>query len=64
MNAFTVLFGFLLAAYLAMAVWREWHNAPAPRVPVWLAWTMLGLFIAFGALRNLPWYPFTLLAPH
>jgi hypothetical protein len=30
--------------------------------PVWI-WTLLALVVAFGVLRNLPWYPWTLLAP-
>jgi|GEM_PF-36341 len=29
-----------------------------------LAWTITAIIIAFGILRNLPWRPFTLLAPH
>ena len=31
--------------------------------PVWI-WTLLGVIVAFGVLRNIPAYPFTLLAPH
>lgn len=27
-------------------------------------WAILALLILFGILRNLPWWPFTLLAPH
>ena len=30
--------------------------------PVWI-WTLLGVVVAFGVLRNIPAYPFTLLAP-
>ena len=30
--------------------------------PVWI-WTLLGVVVAFGVLRNIPVYPFTLLAP-
>jgi hypothetical protein len=30
--------------------------------PVWI-WTLLGVIVAFGVLRNIPIYPFTLLAP-
>ena len=30
--------------------------------PVWI-WTFLGVVVAFGVLRNIPVYPFTLLAP-
>lgn len=34
-----------------------WH--PRPR----LAWTLVAVIVAFWILRNLPWWPFTLLAP-
>jgi hypothetical protein len=37
------------------------RSAP-PVKPVWI-WVLLGVVIAFGVLRNLPAYPFTLLAP-
>ena len=30
--------------------------------PVWI-WTLLGMVVAFGVLRNIPVYPLTLLAP-
>ena len=30
--------------------------------PIWV-WTLLGVVVAFGVLRNIPVYPFTLLAP-
>jgi Protein of unknown function (DUF2752) len=30
--------------------------------PAWI-WTLLAIIVAFGVLRNLPWQPFTLLAP-
>ena len=30
--------------------------------PVWI-WTLLVVLVVFGVLRNLPWQPFTLLAP-
>ncbi len=29
----------------------------------WLGWTLLGVVVAFGVMRNVPQYPFTLLAP-
>ena len=28
-----------------------------------LVWLLFGLIVAFGVLRNLPWYPFSALAP-
>ena len=30
--------------------------------PIWI-WTLLGVVVVFGVLRNIPVYPFTLLAP-
>jgi hypothetical protein len=27
-------------------------------------WTLLGVILLYGILRNLPWYPLVLLAPH
>ena len=30
--------------------------------PIWI-WTLLGVVVVFGVLRNVPVYPFTLLAP-
>jgi len=35
----------------------------AVQTPRWALWTMLVVFVLFGVLRNLPWMPFTLLAP-
>lgn len=29
----------------------------------WMGWLALAMVIAFGVLRNLPWWPFCLLAP-
>ena len=31
---------------------------------VWLPWVALGTLIAYGILRNIPAWPFSLLAPH
>jgi hypothetical protein len=30
----------------------------------WMPWVLLGVLITFGVLRNIPYYPFNLLAPH
>jgi len=30
----------------------------------WVPWTLFGVIVVFGVLRNLPWLPLTLLAPH
>jgi hypothetical protein len=48
----------------SLGIWRR--NTPTREVagsPVW-PWVIGALLILYGILRNLPWYPFTLLAPH
>ena len=35
-----------------------------PQLPSWTSKALLVLIILFWILRNLPWYPFNLLAPH
>jgi Protein of unknown function (DUF2752) len=32
-------------------------------IPVWLVVVFIGVVVAYTVARNLPWYPFTLLAP-
>ena len=32
--------------------------------PTWLAWSLTAFVVVFGLVRNLPWWPFTLLVPH
>jgi hypothetical protein len=49
-----------------VSVWRgaaiQWHR---PRwVPAAWRWGVVILIVAFGILRNVPTWPFTLLAPH
>jgi hypothetical protein len=62
----------LLPALAASAVWTyglrgSMSNQPArvrPRGAFNWAWFLLLVIVAFGILRNIPVYPFTLLAPH
>jgi hypothetical protein len=59
-----------LAFWGGRAVWR-WVRGRTPQEPPplqrsfrpWMVWTFAGVIIAFGVLRNLPWKPFSLLAP-
>jgi hypothetical protein len=66
MNPLLFVLGSVATGLLATAVIREWKgNAPViPQLPAWPAWVLVGLVIAFGLVRNLPWWPFTLLVPH
>lgn len=64
MNAAVVLVVVSGIGVMGQAVSSEWQGRPAKGVPSWLAWSLAGMLVAFTILRNLPWWPFTLLAPH
>lgn len=49
--------------WLLAAVIQEWRRRPMPVFPAWAAWVLVALVLGFGVLRNLPWWPFSLLAP-
>jgi len=66
MNAAVVVLLLVAVTLVGIAVVREWKGRPdaLPLIPGWLAWSLAIFVIAFGVTRNLPWWPFTLLAPH
>jgi hypothetical protein len=66
LNALTVAAVPLLAYLLANVVWCGLAGAKSrPRsLPSWAAWVIAGSIGAFWVARNIPVYPFTLLAPH
>ncbi len=43
--------------------WAGMRALPAPRMRGWYGWAALGIIVAFGVLRNIPAWPFRLLAP-
>lgn len=63
-----------LAALPVLGFWSvrgvaRWVRGEPMREPKylnrpWFVWTLGGIVFAFGILRNLPWPPFNLLAPH
>jgi hypothetical protein len=57
-SVFGALYGcaWLAAGRRQMAILRP--------IPARAGWLMLASVVAFWLLRNLPWWPFTLLAPH
>jgi hypothetical protein len=60
----------LLSPYLLLALvrwtwfWLWGTEARRSLFPARYTWLILGVFIAYWVLRNVPAYPFTLLAPH
>ena len=66
LNLFTPVV--IVAAVAAWAMWlRAAWGRPAIALPQPIAtrasWALLGLLVAYGALRNLPFEPFRALAP-
>jgi hypothetical protein len=55
---------FLLIA-LGRAFYRDWLDPSLPRLQLrpYIGWVYLALVAAFLLARNLPWTPFTMLAP-
>ena len=64
MNAAVVVIAFAGVGVISTSLWCEWQGKPARGVPSWLAWSLAGFVVLFTVLRNLPWWPFTLLVPH
>lgn len=64
MNPAITLLALVSAGILCAGVWREWRGGKRTPFPAWLAWSVAGFVVVFGLVRNLPWWPFTLLVPH
>jgi len=53
-----------LLVWAIISLWRALcHNRPPLRAPLGAARILLIVIVAFWIARNLPWWPFTLLAP-
>lgn len=63
MNPLAVLALPFLLWFTALLFWRLWRNKPLPDVPLWLPWVTLAVILAYTIARNLPWEPFSWLAP-
>ena len=64
MNPAVFLLGLVFAGVMVCGIWQEWRGGSRPVFPGWLAWSIAGFVLVFGLVRNLPWWPFTLLVPH
>jgi hypothetical protein len=64
MNAAVAVIALSAAGLLLAGVWREWRGGTSLGriLPVW-AWSLAAFVLVFGLVRNLPWWPFTLLVP-
>lgn len=56
-----VIFGYVLVSMVLLAV----RGRGLPMWPTWprFLWAFLFVLVVFGLLRNLPWWPFTILFP-
>ncbi|MBN2161970.1 MAG: DUF2752 domain-containing protein [Pontiellaceae bacterium] len=63
MNPLTVMLLPLIAVLAAEELLLGRHRLTQQIRPAYL-WILLATFIIFGIIRNLPFYPFTCLAPH
>ena len=64
MNPAVFLLALVFAGVMVCGIWQEWRGGSRPVFPGWLAWSIAGFVLVFGLVRNLPWWPFTLLVPH
>jgi hypothetical protein len=63
MNPLAILSLPLLLGWLLLAFVRHLRGKPLPRVPSWLPWVAIAVVILYTVARNLPWEPFSWLAP-
>lgn len=64
MNPLVILYLAGLIGWLGLGSYLEFRGRAVPALPGWTGWLLGGGVLLFGILRNLPWWPFTLLAPH
>lgn len=56
-----------LALYILISgmQWVIWgRETVSMRIPVWIPYVVLAIVLLYGIMRNIPIYPFTLLAPN
>ena len=65
LNALMVLSApFLVYAFLSQGLDALGRRVlPRPFLPSWTIWSLLGVILAYWVLRNVPVYPFSVLAP-
>jgi len=63
MNPLAVLCLPVFAWLAATICYRLYKGRPLPKVPLWLPWVALAVILVYTVARNLPWEPFSWLAP-
>jgi hypothetical protein len=52
-----------LVWFMLLLLYRLYKGKPLPGMPTWLPWTILAVIVLYTVARNLPWEPFSWLAP-
>jgi hypothetical protein len=63
MNPLAVVSLPVLLWFVLWCLRRVWQGRPLPNMPSWVPWAALILVVAYTVARNLPWEPFSWLAP-
>jgi hypothetical protein len=63
MNPLAVLSLPLLLGWLTLAFVRHFRGKALPRIPSWVPWAAIAVIVFYTVARNLPWEPFSWLAP-
>ena len=58
------LVGYAVAIELTAWVLGDRYRGPRVRLPAWGYWILIATILGYWVLRNVPVWPFTLLAPH
>ena len=58
---YLLIFGYLFVSLISLAI--RGRGVVALDRNLYLLWAIIGVLITFGILRNLPFYPFTILFP-
>lgn len=64
MNPAVTLIAAVAMVALLRGLWNEWRGGSGCRILApWAVWAVAVFVTLFALTRNLPWWPFTLLAP-
>ena len=63
MNPLAMAASPFLIVFIGNMLYRTFKGNPLPNMPSWVPWVALVVIVAYTVARNLPWAPFSWLAP-
>lgn len=63
MNPLAISSSPFLLGLLGVTFYRLYKKKPLPRIPLWFPWAVVAVVVLYTVARNLPWEPFSWLAP-